>query len=382
MLQDKVIKIFQEKYGTSPTFVVRAPGRANLIGEHTDYNDGFVLPMTIDRAVWIALRPRQDRHIMVHSIDFNQTIEFNLEDFSNTKSGWAEYIKGVSWALQTAEHKLSGWEGVLAGDIPIGGGLSSSAAIEMATCRAYKALNHEEWNATEMAKLGQLTENEWIGQKTGIMDQMISAAGKKDHAMLLDCRSLERKMVSLPQGAIIVVMDSATRRELVDSAYNERRSQCQSVANFFGVKALRDLSLIELEQKKSQINPVTYKRARHVITENERTLKASEAMQSGNSTKMGELMIASHVSMRDDFEISRKELDIMVEIALKQSGCFGARMTGGGFGGCAIALIRDDVIDSFTENVFNSYHTKTGLTPALYVCRATNGAEIVVDNSA
>ncbi|MEI7987877.1 MAG: galactokinase [Chloroflexota bacterium] len=382
MLQDKVIQIFQGIFETSPTFVVRAPGRANIIGEHTDYNDGFVLPMTIDRAVWIALKPRLDRNVMVHSIDFNQMIEFNLEELRNTKSGWAEYIKGITWALQTEGHMLYGWEGVIGGDVPIGGGLSSSAALEMATCRAYKALNNEEWNAAEMAKLGQLTENQWIGQKTGIMDQMISAAGKKDHAMLLDCRSLEIKMVSLPPGSIIVVMDSATRRELVDSAYNERRSQCQSAANYFGVKALRDINLTQLEQKENQINPITYRRARHVITENARTLEAFEAMNSGNSAKMGELMMESHVSMRDDFEISRRELDIMVEIALKQSGCFGARMTGGGFGGCAIALIRDDVIDSFTENVFNSYRTKTGLTPALYVCRATNGAEIVVDNSA
>ncbi len=377
MLQERVFKEFRNRFDTPPAFAVRAPGRVNLIGEHTDYNDGFVLPMAIDRAVWIALRPRPDRCVKVFSIDFHSEAEFDLDDLKKTSSGWQEYLKATAWALGEAGYSLNGWEGVLLGDVPIGGGLSSSAAMEMAAARAFCALAGYDWDAPRMALLGQRAENEWIGMKCGIMDQMISAAGKANHAMLLDCRSLEISLVSLPPETSVVVMDTATRRELVDSAYNERRSQCQQAAQFFGVPALRDVSLAQFNQLQDKLDPLVRRRARHIITENERTLLAAQALRSGDAVHMGKLMIASHISLRDDYEVSRLELDRMVEIALGQEGCYGARMTGAGFGGCAVALIRSNAAESFVHHIHSAYQAATQLTPSLYVCNATNGAEII-----
>jgi len=369
---------FQRRYGGQPEYLVRAPGRVNLIGEHTDYNDGFVLPMAIDRAVWIALQPRPDRMVKLIAVDFgSEEGIFDLDRFIKSKPGWLEYIKGTAWALSEAGYPLNGCEGVLAGDVPIGGGLSSSAAMELAAARAFAALAKWEWQPAKMALLGQKAENEWIGMKCGIMDQMISASGKEGHAMLLDCRSLEIRLVNLPENTSIVIMDTATRRELVDSAYNERRSQCFSVAKFFGVPALRDVTMAQLEASKDELDPLAYRRARHIITENERTLEAADSMKAGDAKRMGELMIESHLSMRDDFEISRPEMDIMVEIAIRQPGCYGARMTGGGFGGCAVAMIDQGSVKTFTENVAAEYETSTHLKPSLYVCSATNGAEII-----
>ncbi len=378
MLQNKVIQEFQQRFGERPALLVRAPGRVNLIGEHTDYNDGFVLPMAIDRAVWIALRPRSDSTVKLTALDFNnEEGGFHIHRFEKSKPVWLEYIKGTAWALKEAGFSLQGWEGVLAGDVPIGGGLSSSAAMELATARAFAALGNWQWEPARMALLAQRAENEWIGMKCGIMDQMISASGKKDHAMLLDCRSLEIRLVSLPPGTAVVIMDTATRRELVDSAYNERRSQCFAVAKFFGVPALRDVTMAQLEAKRAEIDPLAYRRARHIITENERTVEAAHAMEAGDAQRMGLLMDESHLSMRDDFEISRVEMDVMVEIAQCQTGCFGARMTGGGFGGCAVAMVTQESVAEFTKNVAASYEAATHLKPSLYVCSATNGAEIV-----
>jgi galactokinase len=281
--------------------------------------------------------------------------------------------------LQEAGHALTGFDAVVSGDVPIGAGLSSSAAWELAAARAFAVTSGFEWNAAKMALLGQRAENKWVGVNCGIMDQMISAAGQADHALLIDCRSLETQAVPLPPGVVVVVLDTATRRGLVDSAYNERRSQCEAVAKFFGVKALRDVTLVQLSEQRDQLDRVAYRRALHVISENDRTLQAVEALRHGEAIEVGQLMQLSHMSLRDDFEVSSRELNIMAECAEHQDGCYGARMTGAGFGGCAVALVRQDAAEAFSAGVAAEYEDATGLKPNIYICTATNGAEVVRD---
>ena len=358
---------------------MRAPGRVNLIGEHTDYNDGFVLPMAIDRAIWLALGPRDDSRIKVLSLDFDQMAEFSLAAPKNIQAGWAEYIKGVAWAMQEAGYQLRGWEGVLAGDVPLGAGLSSSAALEMATARAFAAVSHFPWDPARMARIGQRAENEWVGMNCGIMDQLISAGGLAGHALLIDCRTLDMQPVPLPPGTVVVVLDTATRRGLVDSAYNERRAQCEAAARFFGVPALRDVTLETFKDRAETLGELTRRRANHVISENARTRQAAAAMRRGDAIEPGRLMNASHASLRDDFEVSSKELNVMVTCAQQEKSCFGARMTGAGFGGCAIALVRADAAQDLAEAVAACYRAQTGLTPNVYVCTATQGAELVTE---
>ncbi|MCE5231042.1 galactokinase, partial [bacterium] len=225
-IMQNVTRDFDERYGQKPAVVVRAPGRVNIIGEHTDYNDGFVFPMAIDRATWIALRPREDRIVNIRTLDLDESDEFALDDIRKNGNSWSEYVKGVAWALQEEGFALRGWDGVLSSDVPIGSGLSSSAALELAVARAFSAVSGFEWNATRMARLGQKAENKWVGVNCGIMDQLISAEGRAGQALLIDCRSLELKPYPLPAGASVVIMDTATRRGLEGSAYNERRAQC------------------------------------------------------------------------------------------------------------------------------------------------------------
>jgi galactokinase len=368
---------FEQRFQTQPAFVVRAPGRVNLIGEHTDYNDGFVLPLAIDRAVWIALRPRADRQVLAHSLDFAGSTTFALDELTRSDDGWAEYVKGVAWALQEAGHRLHGWEGVIAGDVPVGAGLSSSAALELAVARAFAAVSELPWDAAKMALLGQRAENEWVGVRCGIMDQMISAAGRAGHALLIDCRSLHSETVPFPPGTTVVVLDTATRRGLVDSAYNERRSQCESAARVFGVSALRDVSSTCFEAECGRLDEITRRRARHVVTENARTLQAADAMRRGDAVTVGRLMNASHESLRDDFAVSSQELNVMVECGRRHLACLGIRMTGAGFGGCAVALVHSEQAESFTSDVAAKYQAKTKIEPILYVCAATDGAAVV-----
>jgi galactokinase len=349
----------------------------NLIGEHTDYNDGFVLPMAIDRAIWIALRTRSDGHVVAHALDFNNTVDFALNSLENTREGWAEYVKGVAWALQEAGCRLQGWEGVLAGDVPRGAGLSSSAALELATARAFATVSDLPWNAAEMAKLCQRAENDWVGMQCGIMDQMISAAGRADHGLLIDCRSLETELVPLPMGTVVMVLDTGTRRDLVDSAYHERHRQCEAAARFFGVPALRDVNIEQFEARSGELDEVTRRRARHVITENARTLQAAEAMHRGDRVEIGRLMNGSHASLRDDFEVSSRELDVMVSCAAAEDGCYGARMTGAGFGGCAIALVKEETATAFAASVAARYREAVGLAPSVTICKAASGADVV-----
>jgi galactokinase len=379
-IEERVTEIFRSFHGSGPELIVRAPGRVNLIGEHTDYNDGFVLPMAIDRAIWMALRPRDDGRVRLFSVDFDETVEFDLAGLDHSGMGWAEYVIGTAWALQGAGYRLAGWEGVVAGDVPVGAGLSSSAALELATARAFAAVSDLSWEPAQMALACQQAENEWVGLNCGVMDQMISAAGEAGHALLIDCRTLDSDAVPLPPGVAVVVLDTATRRGLVDSAYNERQSQCEQAAALLGVAMLRDASLDDLEKQYTELPPLPHKRARHVISENARTLAAVAVMRRGadpgSGVALGRLMNESHASLRDDFEVSSEELNVMVALAQGQAGCLGARMTGAGFGGCAVALVRTESVDDFTVMIAREYEAKVGLEPAVYICQATGGAEV------
>lgn len=367
---------FKSHFNAKPKIIVRAPGRVNLIGEHTDYNDGFVLPMAIDRNVWLALTPRSDKTVRLFSLDLGVESAFDLH--SLTRNGdWIEYPKGIANELMKAGYTLKGFDAIMTGDVPRGAGLSSSAAVELAVARAFSAVSGFEWNAPVMAKLAQKAENEWVGVNCGIMDQMASAACKEGFALFLDCRSLEIQHAPLPKGVSVVILDTSTRRGLVDSSYNERRSQCEEAARWFGVKALRDVSVEEFEKKKSGLNEVTLKRARHIVTENERVLEAIEVMRNGNVKRLGELFNASHDSLRDDFEVTNVALNSMVECAQEQSSCYGARMTGAGFGGCAVALVVEEKAGEFVEAVSAAYRQRSGFEASIYVCKASEGASIL-----
>ena len=375
-IKKKVINAFQERYHAPPTYVVRAPGRVNLIGEHTDYNDGFVFPMTIQHALYIALRPRSDRHVSAHSLNFEKPAEFDLDNLTKS-TGWPEYLKGLAYKLKKKDYTVGGWEGVLGSDIPIGAGLSSSAAIQMAALRAFSTVAGFPWDAKRMAVLAQEADNEWVGIKSGVMDQMSSGAGRTDMAMLLDCRTLETTYAPIPKGTQIVVMDTSTRRGLVDSKYNERREQCEVAATHFKVSHLRDVSVEMFDARKQELDPIIRRRARHVITENARTLQAAEAMEKHDPTALGKLMNESHLSLHNDFEVTNDALHRIVRIAWNHEACYGARMTGGGFGGAAVALVRQDMVGNFMTYVLDTYKAETNLVGRLYLCRATNGAEII-----
>ncbi|MBI9086633.1 MAG: galactokinase [Desulfobacterales bacterium] len=376
LIQQRITDVFANRYGTGPRYLVRAPGRVNLIGEHTDYNDGFVLPMAIDRAIWIALSPRDDRRVVLHSVDFDSEISFPLDRIGKT-SGWGDYVHGTAWALQQTGVGLCGWSGVMAGDVPVGAGLSSSAALEMAVVQAFCAASGFSLSPKEMAKAGQACENQWIGVNSGIMDQMISAAAVAGRALLIDCRSLETRAVPLPEKTVVAILDTGVRRGLVDSAYNQRRQQCEEAARHFGVIALRDVSTEQFHAESAGLSDPVRSRARHIVTENQRTLDAAHAMAAGDVIRLGRLMGQSHVSLRDDFEVSCQQLNAMSVCAQAAPGCLGARMTGGGFGGCAVALVEETEVDRFARQTAQCYESATGLLPKIYFCRAENGASIV-----
>lgn len=375
-LRARVIADYRRRFGSAPTLLVRAPGRVNLIGEHTDYNDGFVLPMAIDRALWIALAPRRDRRVRLRALDFGTWADIDPDRLEHADDGWPEYLRGVAWALRTAGHTLRGWQGVMAGDVPIGAGLSSSAALELAIARAFQATAGFPWDAAEIAGHARRAENDWVGMNCGIMDQLISAAAVAGSALLIDCRSLETTPLPLPPDCVVLVLDSGTRRGLVDSAYNQRRSQCEVAAQTFGVPALRDVDEATFSECAAQLDALSRRRARHVISENGRTLAAAAAMRQGAAVRLGALMNASHESLRDDFEVSTATMDALVACAQAQPGCLGARMTGGGFGGCAVALVRADAVESFAPAVARGYQAATGHTLTHHVCRPAAGADV------
>ncbi|MBZ0308323.1 MAG: galactokinase [Anaerolineae bacterium] len=376
-IREDLIQRYVEQFGEKPQVVVRAPGRVNLIGEHTDYNDGFVMPLAIDRAVWLALRPTGTEAVRIRSLDFDAPIYFDLNRLEKAPSSPAEYVKGIAWALQQAGYALKGFEGVMKGDVPIGAGLSSSAALELAAARAFASVSNLPWDQSQMALLAQKAENSWVGVNSGIMDQMISATGQPGQAVLIDCRSLALEAIPLPEDTAVIVLDTGTRRELVTSAYNERREQCEKAARHFGVAKLRDVSLDQFEVGYKGLDDVTMRRARHVISENERVQLAKAAMVARDTVRLGQLLNESHISLRDDFEVSSDALNTIVRIAQVHPGCYGARMTGAGFGGCGVALVKPALVGDFVEYLRVQYQRETPHSPAIYVCEASSGAEVV-----
>ncbi|MBN1267052.1 MAG: galactokinase [Anaerolineales bacterium] len=379
-VSERIRKVFQDTYNAKPEIIVRAPGRVNLIGEHTDYNDGFVLPMAINRAIYFAARPRADRQVRLHFSDFNTTEIFNPETLEKGPSAPVEYIKGVASQFEFEKIEIPGLDGVFAGDIPISAGLSSSAALELAAARVFCALADIPWEPVRMAKLAQRAENEWVGMNCGIMDQLISAIGEKDKALLIDCRSLQTTQTTLPGNVTVFVMDTGTRRSghgLVDSAYSERRAQCEEAARVLKVPALRDCSLDYLEANRDLLDPLVYRRARHVVTENQRTLEAQRVLAAGDPAAMGKLMNESHASLQYDFEVSTPALDTMADLARSFPGCYGARMTGGGFGGCAVAIVQSEDAAEFQQQVALEYENQLQIKPQLYACRASEGVSLI-----
>jgi galactokinase len=375
-----VVREFAQRYGAAPAFLARAPGRVNLIGDYS-HGDGFVLPMAIDRSVWIALRPRDDRRVVVYSLDFDQLAGFEMStEMSSSlarKGGWIEYVHGVAWALREAGYPLGrGWDGVTAGDVPVGAGLSSSAALELATARAFAGLGGLAWEPIAMARLAQRAESEWVGADSNITGQLISALGVVGHALLIDRRTLDAKPVPLPSDAAVVVLDTATRRRPTDAPDAEWRRQIETATAFFGVRTLRDVDAATFAERAAELDPVVRKRARHVVGENERTVAAAAALARGDAVTAGQLMDESHASLRDDLEVSRPELDAIVRLARSLDGCHGARMTGAGFGGCAVALVAAGVATDFVRDVTRRYAAEIGLQPAVYVCAAAPGASL------
>jgi len=371
---------FHAIYGTMPEVVVRAPGRVNLIGEHTDYNDGFVLPAAIDRSIEFAGRRRSDRVVRVHSVDFAASVEFSLDDIQKDgKNSWSNYIRGVSKYLEEDGHRLSGADLVFGGDVPREAGLSSSAAVEVGAAAFWKNLLHLEVDPVYLVKLSRKAENQFVGVPCGIMDQFISALGRKNHALFLDCRALSFRHVPLRDDVKIVVCNSGVKRALAQSEYEVRLKQCrQAVAQIASTglagKSLRDLTPEDLEAARSVFSGILFRRARHVVTENYRVLEAVNVLESGDLMRFGELMNASHESLRDDYEVSSRELDVLVELARKQPGVLGARMTGAGFGGCTVNLVRQEAAESFAEAVRRGYQNALGLKAEIYICKASQGA--------
>jgi len=376
-MTDSMIELYKNVFSDSPRFLVRSPGRVNLIGEHTDYNNGFVLPLAIDYALWMALSPSNENRIELYSSDFNQRLGFDLDRIENSHETWLEYVKGIAAHLVEKNFKPRGFQGVMQSNLPIGAGLSSSAALEMAIIKAFTGISDFSLGIREMAVLGQSVENEWIGVNCGIMDQLISAGGVKDHAMFIDCRSLECRPIPIPERAVIAILDTTTRRELANSAYNERRQQCEEAAATLNVTSLRDLSLESFVENRTKLDPIVGDRALHVISENQRTQLTAKKLEQNDLEGAGKLLVESHNSLRDLYEVSSSALNQMTEAALKSRGCFGARMTGGGFGGCAVALVDVGKSDDFREDVQRLYHNATGLKPSIYLTTAMDGTEII-----
>ncbi|MEZ8100145.1 galactokinase [Vibrio bivalvicida] len=372
---------FQQALGYAPSHIIQAPGRVNLIGEHTDYNDGFVLPCAIDYQTVVAAAKRDDNIVRVVSVDYgNDLDEFDISQeitFQQDKM-WPNYIRGVVKCLIARGYEFSGADISVSGNVPQGTGLSSSAALEVVIGQTFKVLYNLEISQAEIALNGQQAENEFVGCNCGIMDQMISAEGKENHAMLLDCRSLETQAVSMPENMSVVIINSNKKRGLVDSEYNTRREQCEEAARIFGVKALRDVTIEQFNAKACELDELVAKRARHVISENDRTVEAAEALRNHDMKRIGELMAQSHASMRDDFEITVKEIDTLVEIVKQVIGeQGGVRMTGGGFGGCIVAVMPPELVESVKAAVAAQYQAATGLKESIYVCQAKNGAGVV-----
>jgi len=370
--------VFETTFGTAPARHFQAPGRVNLIGEHTDYNDGFVLPCAIDYQTLVAVTPRTDMTVRVVALDYaNQQDEFSLagEIESHPTQLWSNYVRGVVKHLQLRGMQIQGADFAITGNVPQGAGLSSSASLEVVIGETFKQLYQLPMTMAEVALNGQAAENQFVGCNCGIMDQMVSACGAQHHALLLDCRSYDTQLISMPETLSVMIINSNVKRGLVDSEYNTRRQQCEQAADILGIKALRDISLSELQKQKARLPELVYRRAHHVVSDSERTLLAAEALRNNDLKALSVLMAESHVSMRDDFEITVPPIDYLVELLgeyLAEQG--GVRMTGGGFGGCIVALMPHAMVDGAKQLIGQNYANKTGIKENIYICKASNGA--------
>jgi len=368
---------FQQRFGTKCS-LVRAPGRVNLIGEHTDYNDGFVMPAAIDASTWVAIAPREDRSVRIRSEQFDEEFTFDLDDRASARQRWTDYVQGVAVTLKTAGFTLRGADLLIDSNVPMGAGLSSSAALEVATGFALLRASAQQIDLVNLAKLCQRAENEFVGARVGIMDQFISCLGEEAHCLMIDCRSLQFEKLPLPPTAGLVICNTMVKHEHAGGEYNRRRSECEQAVAVLsksvpGARSLRDVSPAQFQQYGGNLPEVVRRRARHVISEIRRTEDAAAALRNHDLTAFGKLMKQSHDSLRDDYEVSSRELDVMVDIALEQDGIYGGRMTGGGFGGCTINLVKNVDIPRFITKVASEYERAVGIRPEVYISRAASG---------
>ncbi len=388
-IKKHVAQIFEEEFGHGPSHIARAPGRVNLLGEHVDYNDGFVLPAAIDRATYVAFAPLDSHHSTIYAFDFRQKAIFSVKTLraktqldGTPLPDWAKYPVGVVWSLSEAGLAIRNFQAVFASDVPRGAGLSSSASVELAFATSIQAFCGWHIAPIEMAQLCQRAENKYVGVNCGIMDQFASACGEKDRVLLLDCRSLKYQSLPLPEEVLIVIADTTVRHTLTSSAYNERRAACEESVRILrgampGINALRDVSISDFNRLAAELPPEVEKRARHVVEEIDRTNRAVDLMKAGDIKGFGRLMNDCHKSLRDLYDVSCPELDVMARIAQSLEGCFGARLTGAGFGGCTVNLVAREKVDEFARALASGYYLETGLQPEIYVCRASAGAGII-----
>ncbi len=380
-LQARAVQAFRARFLRDPDIVVRAPGRINLIGEHTDYNDGFVLPIAVDRAAWVAVGAHQTPEAIIRALDVGgDEAIFPVQVVPPSAGGWSDYPRALVWAFLARGLRPFGMDAVFTSDVPVGAGMSSSAAVEISFGQAWNVLSGFGLALDELAQLAQHAENEYVGVRCGIMDQMISACGKAGHAMLLDTRSLKRYYVSLPPGLVFVVADSRVRRSLASSEYNVRRAQCEQAVHRLRealpeVRALRDVTPADLEEHGQLLSEVLLKRARHVVHENERVGRTVLALRERDVEQVGAILVEGHHSLRDDYEVSAPELDLLVEAALEVSGCLGARLTGAGFGGCVIALAREEAVAELQFHLSRRYVASFEREPHIYVVQSAAGVE-------
>lgn len=381
-MAEDIIRQFREEYGSEPA-LYRAPGRINLIGEHTDYNGGFVLPTAIDRYTWVAAAPRSDRKVRAWSQQFNEPVEIDLdENEGRPRRHWSDYLRGMVGVLRGYGANLTGTDLMIASDVPMGSGLSSSAALELATGLALLGTAHIDIPRIDLVKLAQRAEHEYSGTLCGIMDQFIVAFGEAGKAILLDCRTLQSTPLIVPNSVHLIICNSMVKHELASTEYNRRRNECNAAVAalsrcFPGVTALRDVTPAMLSACRNALAPVIFRRARHVISENDRVLRAAQALEAHNLEDFGTLMYESHSSLRDDYEVSCAELDLLVEIASNIEGVLGSRMTGGGFGGCTVSLVRTEAADTFQQQMIDGYRRRAKRIPDVLVCSAAHGAEQV-----
>jgi galactokinase len=373
---------FEERFGTTPR-LFRAPGRVNLIGEHTDYNEGWVMPAAIEFNTWVAIAPRDDNELSVVSLNFGEQRTFSLRDAVLPSKSWIDYVAGVTLVLRSAGHPVSGANMLIWGDVPLGAGLSSSASLEVACATALLGIIGTHIDGNDLARLCQRAENEFVGARCGIMDQFISANSKAGNALMLDCRTLEFELVTVPKELSIVVCNTMVKHQLSGGEYNTRRAECEEGVRILkhwypAARSLRDISSEQLELYRTDLPEVIFRRCRHVVTEDERVLAFARALREDDLSEAGELMAASHKSLRDDYEVSCPELDVMVELAARTAGTIGSRMTGGGFGGCTVNLVRNDAVENFRAVVARDYAEVIGVEPEIYVTRAAEGASEVL----